>query len=1172
MRKALLFPLVFAAAPAFAQESDKDYLTSFLEDSLSDAGRSVSVTGFVGALPSRATIEVLTIADDNGVWLTLEGVTLDWSQSSLLSGELVINELSAKHLVMARLPASGNASLPAPEASGFSLPELPVSIDIGKLAIVQIELSPAVLGQPVVGQLDAAMALADGTGKAVLSLIRMGDGPAGAITLDAGYDNATEKLDLNLVAGEGVNGLVATALGLPGTPATDFHLTGSGPLSAFTADILLATDGEERLAGNVTLAAKDNGYGLRADLSGNLAPLFLPEYADFLGTRLDLVLEGERAASGALTLDQFHLKARSLSVEGSGMIAADGAPESLTLSGLLSNPDGGPVLLPFGARATRIDEASFQIATSQEGDHGWTAKARISGLDRADLSARELELGGSGRIVSDPNGSTLNGALHVSASDLAPTDAGLAKALGTELSGRLNLHLASGEDGLRLSEVTFAGPGLTVEGELQVAGLSAAFLTSGDLTLTVDDLSRLDALAGLPVAGSGSIRAEGSVSRLSGDIDGTVALAAQDLRVGIDQFDRLLSGNSTAKLSLLRDKSGTTIRSLELKAGSLTAALSGTAQTAGSDLAGTITLADLSALDPLYSGKAVFDLAVTGTPQTAKLKLTGKAERLAIGNVSVDRLLAGQSTLTADIGLAEGLLGIDSMLLSNAEFDLSLTGSIKDGQQQLLVKGKLVNMGLLVPDLSGPLSVSGTILQGETGYGLDLIGRGPGQVDGRVTGTLARDLASADLSISGTGQAGLANIFIAPRVLDGGSRFDLRLIGPLEAASLSGRVTLARGRLSDPSFGFSLQNVEAIADLKSGKAQISATAGLSTGGKLRIEGPVGVTAPFPADLSVSLDRVRFFDPKLYETVLVGKLGIKGPLSGGATISGALTLSETELRVPESGIDAAGILMEIDHRNEPADVRETRSRAGLLNGVDGGQSSSSPAYRLDLVLSAPSRIFLRGRGIDAELGGTLTLGGTTAAVVPSGEFGLIRGRLDILGKRLVLETANLILEGSMVPQLEISASTESDGIQSYVKIEGPADEPRVAFSSVPDLPQEEVLARLLFGRGLDSISALQAAQLAQAVAVLAGRGGEGVISRLRKGFGLDDLDVATAEDGTTAVKAGKYITDNVYTEVEIDQTGTSTINLNLDLRPGVTVKGRVGGDGETGVGIFIEKDY
>lgn len=111
------------------------------------------------------------------------------------------------------------------------------------------------------------------------------------------------------------------------------------------------------------------------------------------------------------------------------------------------------------------------------------------------------------------------------------------------------------------------------------------------------------------------------------------------------------------------------------------------------------------------------------------------------------------------------------------------------------------------------------------------------------------------------------------------------------------------------------------------------------------------------------------------------------------------------------------------------------------------------------------------------------------------------------------------------------------------------------SPAPELPQEEALARLLFGRSLDKISPLQAAQLANAVAVLAGRGGVGIVGNLRRNFGLDDLDVTTAEDGTTALKAGKYISDNVYTEVEVDQDGKSQINLNLDLREGVTVKGR-----------------
>ena len=118
----------------------------------------------------------------------------------------------------------------------------------------------------------------------------------------------------------------------------------------------------------------------------------------------------------------------------------------------------------------------------------------------------------------------------------------------------------------------------------------------------------------------------------------------------------------------------------------------------------------------------------------------------------------------------------------------------------------------------------------------------------------------------------------------------------------------------------------------------------------------------------------------------------------------------------------------------------------------------------------------------------------------------------------------------------------------------------------------MLSRLLFGRGLQTLSALQAAQLAGAVATLAGRGGEGIVSRLRKGFGLDDLDLSTGADGTTTVKAGKYLSRNLYTEVEVGQDGKSEITLNLDVTKNITVKGSVGSDGQTGLGIFLEKDY
>ncbi|MEL7205010.1 MAG: translocation/assembly module TamB domain-containing protein, partial [Pseudomonadota bacterium] len=127
---------------------------------------------------------------------------------------------------------------------------------------------------------------------------------------------------------------------------------------------------------------------------------------------------------------------------------------------------------------------------------------------------------------------------------------------------------------------------------------------------------------------------------------------------------------------------------------------------------------------------------------------------------------------------------------------------------------------------------------------------------------------------------------------------------------------------------------------------------------------------------------------------------------------------------------------------------------------------------------------------------------------------------------------------------------------------------ITFSSSPDLPEEEVLAQLLFGRDFSDMSAFQAAQLVSAVATLSGKGGGGLGDRL----GLANFDVTSTSDGDTQVSAGTYISDNIYSEIVADSSGKNQINLNLDLTPSLTVKGVAGNDGDTGVGIFFERDY
>ena len=111
--------------------------------------------------------------------------------------------------------------------------------------------------------------------------------------------------------------------------------------------------------------------------------------------------------------------------------------------------------------------------------------------------------------------------------------------------------------------------------------------------------------------------------------------------------------------------------------------------------------------------------------------------------------------------------------------------------------------------------------------------------------------------------------------------------------------------------------------------------------------------------------------------------------------------------------------------------------------------------------------------------------------------------------------------------------------------------------------------LLFSNGL---SPLQAARLALAVRTLAGQGGEGLVGNIRQGAGLADFDVTTDDEGNTEVRAGAYLSEDIYTDVTIDGAGETRLNLNFDLTPSVTVKGSASNEGDTSVGVFFERDY
>ncbi|PJE34682.1 translocation/assembly module TamB, partial [Pseudooceanicola lipolyticus] len=257
MRARLSLVLVLTTLPlnlAAQEESGGGFIGGLLESALSGENRNVTVTGLSGALSSSLTLERLTMSDDQGVWLTISGATLDWTRSALLRGRLDVSTLSAESIVLERLPAASEdeADLPSPEATPFQLPELPVAVSIGEIAVNSFSLGEPVVGIAAELSLAGALTLAEGALDTDISVTRL-DRPSDVITLDASFSNETSVIALDFETTEAQGGLLSELLNIPGRPSVSLTAAGEGPLTDFTADIALATDGAPRVTGQVRL-------------------------------------------------------------------------------------------------------------------------------------------------------------------------------------------------------------------------------------------------------------------------------------------------------------------------------------------------------------------------------------------------------------------------------------------------------------------------------------------------------------------------------------------------------------------------------------------------------------------------------------------------------------------------------------------------------------------------------------------------------------------------------------------------------------------------------------------------------------------------------------------------------------------------------------------------------
>ena len=327
---------------------------------------------------------------------------------------------------------------------------------------------------------------------------------------------------------------------------------------------------------------------------------------------------------------------------------------------------------------------------------------------------------------------------------------------------------------------------------------------------------------------------------------------------------------------------------------------------------------------------------------------------------------------------------------------------------------------------------------------------------------------------------------------------------------------------------------------------------------------------FPLQLDLDLNQARVARSELLSTTATGQIKVTNTPDGDALISGTLSLPETRFKIIRQGAASVATLTGVR--------RKVASGRPRVSG-DADPISSLPSnWKLDIKLSATDELYVSGMGLESEWGADLRITGTSNAPRIAGEMELVRGTLGFAGRSFELESGRISFNGGPAsnPTIRVAAASEVDGTTIRVNIRGTGQNPDISFSSTPALPQDEIMARILFGNSIGELSAIQAVQLAASLNNLrGGSGGLNPLGVLQSATGLDRLRILGADEVTgreMAVAFGQYITNDVYVEIVTDARGYTATQLEISLTPALSVLSQIGTSGTSNVNIRYKKDY
>ncbi len=512
-----------------------------------------------------------------------------------------------------------------------------------------------------------------------------------------------------------------------------------------------------------------------------------------------------------------------------------------------------------------------------------------------------------------------------------------------------------------------------------------------------------------------------------------------------------------------------------------------------------------------------------------------------------------------------------------------LTGTLDAPQGAFTLQGH----GLRISDYSANAVAPANIdlhgvLHGKTGTVNASLTAGA-SVHLTLTGEAPLQAGKLNLHLAGNADLSIFNPILAVdgRQASGALAVDMNIGGTVAAPRASGSARLSNGDMHDFARGARISAINATVRADGDVLHITQLSGTAGPGTVTGSGTIDLGAPgIPIDISIKAQNARPIVSDLMTVTFSGDAKLSGKLRGVMNLSGNISVTHGEINLPDRFPPEVAVL----------DVR----RRGQKPPPPPAPASS---VALDVTVTTRGQIFVRGHGIDADLGGRIHLTGTSATPYATGGFKMNRGTFSMAGQVLDFTSGEIRFDGTGVrnrldPTLNFVAQTTSGGVTATLTVSGYASAPKISLSSSPQLPQDEVLAHLLFQQSVKQLTPLQLAQIAQAVASLGGIGsGFNPLGSLRKMLRLDRLSVgstsggAAGSDQQTTVEAGKYVARNVYVGAKQSLSGGTQVQVQVDLTrklkaqatlstmtDATATKGSAAQDNGSSVGLSYQFEY